>query len=303
MDVGEVALEAQVEWFRHLGARGCPQLNVPHGFGVASGLASNTENGAVVSPAILDRPTDLDQLLTWLRDRADAASVIVTEPLAPAAVTQLVRSGLAPENTGNDMGRVLETADTAGSIRSPDEIQISEITDSAALPDGFRVYQADGWWDEPEEFDRALTLAYRLRFGPGQPTRHWVAHHVHRPVGAATSFLCGDTVLLIRCLVVPEFRRRGVGTAFDPGPAGRGRPRRSVPRRAVTVTGRLPPALRSRLRPGGVAPKPLVLPRSRSPRVARARSHNGRLMPRRSIPRATVLGERLAARSSRYWTR
>ena len=83
MDVGEVAREAQVEWFRHLGARGCPQLNVPHGFGVASGLASNTENGAVVSPAILDRPADLDQLLTWLRDRADAASVIVTEPLAP----------------------------------------------------------------------------------------------------------------------------------------------------------------------------------------------------------------------------
>jgi hypothetical protein len=166
MDVGEVALEAQVEWFRHLGARGCPQLNVPHGFGVASGLASNTENGAVVSPAILDRPTDLDQLLTWLRDRADAASVIVTEPLAPAAVTQLVRSGLDPENTGNDMGRVLETADTAGSIRSPDEIQISEITDSAALPDGFRVYQADGWWDEPEEFDRAPPLPTGSDSGP-----------------------------------------------------------------------------------------------------------------------------------------
>lgn len=214
MDIGEAALDAQVEWFAHLAARGCAQLSVAHGFAVSSGLTSNTENGAVVSPAILDRPAELDQLLTWLHDRTEAASVIVTGPLAPAAVAQLERRGLDPENTGNDMGRVLRTADTTGPIGSPEGIQVSEVTDSAALPDGFGVYQADGWWDEPEEFDRAVALACRLGFGPGQPIRHWVAHHERRLVGAATSFVFGDTVLLVRCLVVPESRRRGVGTAL-----------------------------------------------------------------------------------------
>jgi hypothetical protein len=92
----------------------------------------------------------------------------------------------------------------------------SEVTDSAALPDGFRVYRPmaggtsrrSSTAPSPSPAELLGRLGQRdgdLRFGPGEPMRHRVAHHEHRPVGATTSFLFGDAVLLVRCLVVPEF--------------------------------------------------------------------------------------------------
>lgn len=44
--------------------------------------------------------------------------------------------------------------------------------------------------------------------------RHWVARDHGLAVGAATSFLFDATVLLVRCCVLPEYRRRGVATAL-----------------------------------------------------------------------------------------
>jgi hypothetical protein len=109
MDIGELALQGQVEWFHRLAACGCSQLTVRDGFAVSSGLDSNTENGAVVSPAILGPPGQLDHLLTWLRHRGLPCSIIVTEALDANDVAQFTNRGLVAENAGNEMGRSLRT--------------------------------------------------------------------------------------------------------------------------------------------------------------------------------------------------
>ena len=94
-------------WFRGLAASGFPQSRTRAGFAVSTGLNSNTENGAVVTPVALDRPEELDNLLGWLRERAVPASVIVADPLDPDVTSLMISRGLQPDNSGNDMGRLL----------------------------------------------------------------------------------------------------------------------------------------------------------------------------------------------------
>jgi GNAT superfamily N-acetyltransferase len=210
VDISELALRAETAWFRGLAAAGFPQTSAGAGFAVSTGLGSNAENGAVISPSVLDNPYELDALLAWLRDRAVPASVLVTAPPAPEAAARLIDRGLEPENTGHNMGRLL-----AGFATLPaPEWQISEVTDTRALRRNQRVYADDGWWDEPAELDRRVEMAARLGFGPGRPLRHWTAWHQGVPVGAATSFRFDDTVLLVHCCVAERRRRQGIGTAL-----------------------------------------------------------------------------------------
>jgi GNAT superfamily N-acetyltransferase len=214
MDIGGLALRGQVEWFRYLVARGCAHLAVDDGFAVASGLPSNTDNGAVVSAGSLHRPTVLDRLLSWLGHWQLPGSVIVTGPLNVDVVPQLTDRGLVAENAGHEMGRPLTAADSARPAALPPGIRVAEVTDSSALRDSYQVYRGDGWFEEPDEFDHHLDVANRLGFGAGHQIRHWAAHWDGNPVGAATSFLFGDTVMLVKCCVARRFRRRGIGTAL-----------------------------------------------------------------------------------------
>ena len=218
MDIGELALQAQIEWFRLLAACGCPQATVQDGFAVSSGLASNSENGAVVAPEILDRPEDLDRLLAWLRQLELPAILVVTRPIDLEAVGRLTRRGLVPENSGNEMGRTLGPADligasdVIGTVAPPGGADVGEVADEGGLRDSYRVYQGDGWWEDPGELEREVEVAVQLGFGPGQPIRHWVARLDGEPVGAATSFRFGDTLYLAHCCVAAPLRRRGLAT-------------------------------------------------------------------------------------------
>jgi len=91
-------------WFRGLAASGFPQTSVGGGFAVSTGLASNTENGAVISPSLLDNPHELDALLGWLRKKAVPAAVLPTGPVEPEATVQLVdRQRIAASPCG-DLG-------------------------------------------------------------------------------------------------------------------------------------------------------------------------------------------------------
>jgi hypothetical protein len=214
VDISELALQAQIAWFRGLVAGGFTQIGSAHGFAVSTGLASNTENGAVISPSIRDNENDLDVLLVWLRTRAVPASVLVTGPLEPDAVVQLAGRGLEPEHTGNNMGRPLTGfhSDVAGRL-APGR-QISEVTDARTLRENYGVYADDGWWNEPGELDHRVETASRLGFGPGRSIRHWTVRHHGVPVGAATSFQFDDAVLLVHCCVAAPWRRQGIGTAL-----------------------------------------------------------------------------------------
>lgn len=60
------------------------------GFAVSTGLKSNTENGAVVTAAVLRDPGALDALVDWLRKQAVPASVVVTVPPDPATIARLI---------------------------------------------------------------------------------------------------------------------------------------------------------------------------------------------------------------------
>jgi GNAT superfamily N-acetyltransferase len=212
VDISELALRAQVAWFRGLAGSGFPQTSAGEGFAVSTGLASNTENGAVISPSVLDNPHELDVLLVWLRERAVPASVLVTGPLEPEATVHLVDRGLEPERTGNNMGRLHAGADAEGLLATA--WQISEVTDAQALRENYRVYADDGWWDEPGELDHRVEIAARLGFGPGRPIRHWTARRHSLPVGAATSFQFEDAVLLVHSCVAAPWRRQGIGAAL-----------------------------------------------------------------------------------------
>jgi GNAT superfamily N-acetyltransferase len=206
VDVGEVGLRAQAAWFRELAACGCEALAVDGGLAVASGVESNTENGAVVSPAI--RPGELDRLVEWLRRRGRPASVIMTGGTDAGLARGLTDRGLRAENGGTEMGRSLTGAD---SLEPPAGI-VSAVIDPAALRDSYQVYLADGWFDGPGEVDPQIGLAERLGFG--RRVRHWVARYDGAAVGAASSFRFGDTVALVRCCVALPVRRRGIGTAL-----------------------------------------------------------------------------------------
>ena len=218
MEISELALRAQVAWFRGLAASGFPQISAGEGFAVSTGLASNTENGAVISPSVLGNLQELDVLLVWLREQAVPASVLVTGPLDPEATMHLTERGLESERTGNNMGRPLtdldadDDADVAGRLLPG--WQISEATDTRTLRENHRVYADDGWWDKPGELDHHIEVAARLGFGPDQPIRHWTARHQDVPIGAATSFQFGDAVLLAHACVAAPWRRQGIGTAL-----------------------------------------------------------------------------------------
>ena len=66
-----MAPRAQVAWFHGLAAGGLPQISAGDGFAVSTGLDSNTDNGAVIAPSVLDNSHELDALLVWLREKAD----------------------------------------------------------------------------------------------------------------------------------------------------------------------------------------------------------------------------------------
>ncbi|SNY64450.1 GNAT family N-acetyltransferase [Paractinoplanes atraurantiacus] len=197
MDISELALRAEVAWLRGLAAAGFAQVRAGDGFAVATGLDSNSDNGAVGSPG------ELDVLLDWLRERSVPASVLVTGPPDPDVTARLIDRGLVPERTGTNMGRRLSRTEEPPS----GQWQISEANDLDELRRNQRVYAEDGWWDEAGELDRRVQIAARLG-------RHWTAHHQGAAVGAATSFHFDDAVLLVQCCVAAGWRRRGIGTAL-----------------------------------------------------------------------------------------
>jgi GNAT superfamily N-acetyltransferase len=233
MDVGEAALRAQAEWFWTLAASGFELLAVDGGFAVATGLDSNTENGAVIAPEIAARPGELDRLLAWLHRRGVPASIVASGPLDGPAVAALTARGLVPDNTATDMGLTLTGPATptgsaggggpatpaaaavgSGRVAAGGGVVVGEVLGSEELLDSLAVYVEDGWY-RADEVAAVHAAAVQVGFGPRHAVRHWVARRDGGVVGAATSFRFGTGVALVRCCVRKAARRRGIGTALS----------------------------------------------------------------------------------------
>ena len=219
--VDDVGIVIQAAWLRLVAGAGYPVLAGPGGsFAVRTGIGSNTENGAVLTPEALDDPAALDALLAHVA--GVPASAVLTSPAYPDHVIALTDRGWRPERSAHEMvGRLVVPGGDA-----PPGVEVREVLDEVGLVAHTDVFVGDGWFDEPADRDGSLELARRL--GPDHGVRRWVALDGGEPVGAATSVLVAgtDVVALDELCVLSLHRRRRIGTALTR--ARLGRPRRTV---------------------------------------------------------------------------
>lgn len=72
------------------------------GFAVSTGLASNTENGVVMSRATLAENEAAETLVAWITSREVPASCLLIQPVEPELRPRLIRRGITPENSGHE---------------------------------------------------------------------------------------------------------------------------------------------------------------------------------------------------------
>lgn len=207
VDVAELSVRGQVAWFELLRRTGFESWTIGEAFAVTTGLASNTDNGAVIPRSVSDVAT-VGEVIDWLRPRHVPASVVLAGPAEAGLVDALVGQGLVPECGGNEMGAALSDIAVVKMERAG---RIDEVAELAQLRNGLDAL-AD--WYEADEVEQRLAVEARIGYGPGHPVRHWVATLDGATVGMATSFTFDDVVVLQRCGVVPEQRRNGIGSAL-----------------------------------------------------------------------------------------
>lgn len=207
VDVAELSVRGQIAWFELLRRTGFDSWTIGETFAVSTGLASNTENGAVIPRSVSDIAT-VGEVIDWLRSRHVPASVVFAGPTEPGLVDALVGQGLVPECSGNEMGASLSDIAVAGVERAG---RVDEVAEPAQLRNGIGAL-AD--WYEADELEQRLAVEERVGYGPAHPVRHWLATLDGAAVGMASSFTFDDVVVLQRCGVVPEQRRCGIGSAL-----------------------------------------------------------------------------------------
>jgi GNAT superfamily N-acetyltransferase len=77
--------------------------------------------------------------------------------------------------------------------------------------------------DDESSRDHRRRLYASLGLGAARPWRHWLATDRGRPVGTACALFTGNLVALEHIGVMPEHRRRGIGSALTLAPIIAGR--------------------------------------------------------------------------------
>ena len=209
MDAAELVLAGHLAWFELLAGAGARVRRFDGGIAVVSGVQSNTDNGVAFDPVVGDLDA-LDAAIGWVRTSdVPASCLLASAPDAPT-LERLGSSGLRADNDGNDMGRTLD--DWRSGKRVPHGLEIVEVRSASELIDALAALGGD-WYDADDR--RSLAgISERIGFGDGSSLRHWVAAFDGTPVGMASSFLVGDTVVLERCGVAATHRRHGIATAL-----------------------------------------------------------------------------------------
>jgi hypothetical protein len=209
MNHAESVLAGDIAWIELLATVGFPSYRMTGGLAVITRVPSNTDNGLVIDPALVDRH-ELRGAVRWLRASGVPASCILSERPEPDLVADLERLGLTADNDANAMGRSL--LDYAPPVPTVSGYDVTEVLTMQDLCEGLAAL-GDEWYDE-----RARRLRERVDaavgFGTDARVRHWVARASGRAVAMATSFRFGDVVALASCGVQPAHRRRGVARAL-----------------------------------------------------------------------------------------
>jgi ankyrin repeat protein/GNAT superfamily N-acetyltransferase len=205
---GELGWAAEAAYLRLLATAPLAESR-PCGDGVAvlTGVASNTENGAVCSRIEGDVDAAIVETIRWLAERDAPAQWLLAEPVAPADLRErITAAGARPERTAVVMGAVLDrlTLDD----RPPVGLEIVPVRDAAALR---------AWADvvEPAEpRERAVAVLASLGLDADAPLQHRVARRDGAVVGAVSYLLHEDTVLGQQLAVAAPERRAGIGRAL-----------------------------------------------------------------------------------------
>lgn len=209
---GELSAELHAARLRHFAEFGAGEvLRADGAFAVVTGAISNIENGIVCEQPRLAAGAARG-LIDWVRERAVPASWMAEIAVSEELHAELLGLGSREETTGVDMGTRLADLDLRGD--APAGVEIEEVRDESGLQAWLDVAQACGWFDEPATRNGQRRLYASLGLGPDRPSRHWLAWRSGEPVGMATAFFRPDAVLLEHLAVLPDERRRGIGTAL-----------------------------------------------------------------------------------------
>jgi GNAT superfamily N-acetyltransferase len=209
---GDLSTELHAARLRHFAQVGAGEVREADGaFAVVTGAISNIENGIVCERPVLAAGVARD-LIGWVLERGVPASWMAEVAVSDELHAELLGLGCREETTGVDMGARLADLELTGV--PPAGIEVEEARDGAGLEAWLDVAQACGWFGEPATRAGQGRLYGSLGLGPDRPIRHWLARRNGEAVGMATAFLRPDAVLLEHLAVLPDERRRGIGTAL-----------------------------------------------------------------------------------------
>jgi GNAT superfamily N-acetyltransferase len=97
-------------------------------------------------------------------------------------------------------------------------VVIQGVTDLRQLHSWFRATRSVTFDDDKSSSDHRRRLYATLGLGADCPWRHWLATDRGCPVGTASALFTGDVVALEHVGVIPEHRRRGIGSALTLAP-------------------------------------------------------------------------------------
>jgi GNAT superfamily N-acetyltransferase len=173
---------------------------------VVTGAASNVDNGVVCERSAVS-PAAVAELVGWVAQQGAPASWICAGVEASDELrSALADAGCREETTGVTTGAEL-AATNLPAVVPPDGVVVEQVRDGTGLDAWIEVAAACGLFDEPGHLERQRRLLPLAG-------RHWLARRDGRAVAMATAFFADDVALLEHVAVVPDERRRGVGSTL-----------------------------------------------------------------------------------------
>ena len=206
-------LEVQAAYFRDLATTPVAEVLVRDGvYCVATGIASNVENGVISDGDVATSRETAKEALGWLSGRVPASWLCAEGRHRAQTARVLEALGCRADTDSWEMRAALPGLDLDRDVVVAD-VRIERVTVTADLEAWLDVARACAWFET--EVERSAWRRLHQASALDQPwSRLHVAYSGDRAVGIASSFQKGHTVLLSTVAVIPTARRRGIGRAL-----------------------------------------------------------------------------------------